>query len=134
MTMILIITTTMRIIEVNPEAIDLIEAQILVDFSEVKICVVEVNAVKTRTKANIKVTATKVIITKVIMAYTITHIEIFNKVIMDNTQVQIFIDNGATPSILPLCVYNKYPILQKYPKTESHSYSYRRRYDSPISG
>ena len=40
---------------------------------------------------------------------------------MDNTQVQIFIDNGATPSSLPLCEYNKYPILQKYPKTESHT-------------
>ena len=31
--------------------------------------------------------------------------------LMDNTQVQIFIDNGATPSILPLSIYNKYPIL-----------------------
>ena len=40
---------------------------------------------------------------------------------MDNTQVEIFIDNGATPSILPLNVYNKYPILQKYPKMESHT-------------
>ena len=40
---------------------------------------------------------------------------------MDNTQEEIFIDNGATPSILPLNVYNKYPILQKYPKTESHT-------------
>ena len=37
------------------------------------------------------------------------------------TQVEIFIDNGATPSILPLSIYNKYPILQKYPKTESHT-------------
>ena len=40
---------------------------------------------------------------------------------MDNTQVEIFIDNGATPSILPLNMYNKYPILQKYPKMESHT-------------
>ena len=39
--MILIITTTMRIIEVNPEAVDLIEAKILDNFSEVKIHVVE---------------------------------------------------------------------------------------------
>ena len=38
---------------------------------------------------------------------------------MDNTQVEIFIDNGATPSILPLNVYNKHPILQKYPKTKA---------------
>ena len=44
--MILIITSTMRIIEINPEAIDLIEAKILDNFSEVKICMVEVNAVK----------------------------------------------------------------------------------------
>ena len=40
---------------------------------------------------------------------------------MDNTEVQIFIDNGATPSILPLSIYNKYSILQKYPKTGSHT-------------
>ena len=45
----------------------------------------------------------------------------FQAKMMDNTQVEIFIDNGATPSILPLNVYNKYPILQKYPKTESHT-------------
>ena len=45
----------------------------------------------------------------------------FQAKLMDNTQVEIFIDNGATPSILPLSVYNKYPILQKYPKTESHT-------------
>ena len=35
----------------------------------------------------------------------------FQLKLMDNTQVQIFIDNGATPSILPLSVYNKCPIL-----------------------
>ena len=45
----------------------------------------------------------------------------FQMKLMDNTQVQIFIDNGATPSILPLSIYNKYPILQKYPKTESYT-------------
>ena len=72
----------MRIIEVNPEAIDLTEAKIQVNFSEVKIHVVEVNAVKTHTKANIRVIAIKVIITKAIMVYIITHIEIFNKVII----------------------------------------------------
>ena len=72
----------MGIIEVNPEAIDLIEAKILVDFSEVKIPMVEVNAVKTDTKANIRVIAIKAIITKAIMVYIITHIEIFNKVII----------------------------------------------------
>ena len=77
---ILIITTTMEIIEVNPEAIDLTEAKILDDFSEVKICVVEVNAVKIHTKANIRVTATKVIINKAIVVYITTHVEIINKV------------------------------------------------------
>ena len=45
----------------------------------------------------------------------------FQAKLMDNTQVEIFIDNGATPSILPLNVYNKYPILQKYQKMESHT-------------
>ena len=45
----------------------------------------------------------------------------FQAKLMDDTQVQIFIDNGATPSILPLSIYNKYPVLQKYPKTESYT-------------
>ena len=36
--------------------------------------------------------------------------------LMDDTPIQVFIDNGATPSILPLSTYNKHPILQKYPK------------------
>ena len=45
----------------------------------------------------------------------------FQAKLMDNTQVEIFIDNGATPSILPLNVYKKHPILQKYLKTESHT-------------
>ena len=45
----------------------------------------------------------------------------FQAKLMDKTQVEIFIDNGAMPSILPLSVYNKYLILQKYPKTEIHT-------------
>ena len=45
----------------------------------------------------------------------------FQAKLMDNTLIEIFIDNGATPSFLPLNVYNKYPILQKYPKMESHT-------------
>ena len=45
----------------------------------------------------------------------------FQAKLMDNTHVEIFIDGGATPSILPLSVYNKYPMLQKYPRTESHT-------------
>ena len=39
--------------------------------------------------------------------------------LMDNTPMQVFIDNGATPSILPLSTYKKHPILQKYPTTKS---------------
>ena len=62
----------MRITEVNLEAIDLTEAKILVNFSEVKIHMVEVNAIKTHTRANIRVIAIKAIITKAIMVYTIT--------------------------------------------------------------
>ena len=45
----------------------------------------------------------------------------FQAKLMDNTQVEIFIDNGAIPSILPLSIYHKYPILQKYPRMESHT-------------
>ena len=39
--------------------------------------------------------------------------------LMDDTPIQVFIDNGATPSILPLSTYKKHPILQKYPTTKS---------------
>ena len=38
---------------------------------------------------------------------------------MDVTPIKVFIDNGATPSILPLSTYKKHPILQKYPTTKS---------------
>ena len=44
---------------------------------------------------------------------------IFPAQLMDNTPIQDFINNGATPSILPLSTYNKHPVLQKYPKTKS---------------
>ena len=82
----------MRIIEVNPEAIDLIEAKVLDKFSEVKICVVEDNTIKIHTKANIRVTITKVIITKVIVVYITTHVEITNKVtIMANLEVEAMV-------------------------------------------
>ena len=45
----------------------------------------------------------------------------FQAKLMDETQVQIFIDNGAMPSILLLSTYNKYPLLRVYPKTESNT-------------
>ena len=34
----------------------------------------------------------------------------FTTNLMNDTPIEIFIDNGATPSILPLCTYNKFPI------------------------
>ena len=40
-----------------------------------------------------------------------------NGMFTTNTPVEIFIDNGATPSILPLHTYNKFFILHTYPKT-----------------
>ena len=43
---------------------------------------------------------------------------------MDETQVQIFIDNGATPFILLLSTYNKYPLLRMYPNTVSNTPSH----------
>ena len=72
----------MRIIEVNLEDVDLTEDKIQVNLSEVKIHVVEANAIKIHTKANIKTTAIKVIITKVIEVYIITHAETSNRVII----------------------------------------------------
>ena len=69
-----------------------IEAKILDDFSEVKICVVESDALKIHTKANIRVTITKVIITKEIVVYITTHIEIINKVtIMANLEAEAMV-------------------------------------------
>ena len=44
----------------------------------------------------------------------------FTAKLMNDTSIEIFIDNRATPSILPLCTYNKFPILHTYPKTESN--------------
>ena len=45
----------------------------------------------------------------------------FTAKLMNDTPVEILIDNGATPSILPLHTYNKFPILHTYPKTESNT-------------
>ena len=45
----------------------------------------------------------------------------FTTKLMNDTPIEIFIDNGATPSILPLRTYNKYPILHTYLKTESNT-------------
>ena len=45
----------------------------------------------------------------------------FSTKLMNDTPIEMFIDNGATPSILPLCTYNKFPILHMYPKTENNT-------------
>ena len=45
----------------------------------------------------------------------------FTAKLMNDTPIEIFIDNSATPSILPLCIYNIFPILHIYPKTESNT-------------
>ena len=45
----------------------------------------------------------------------------FTAKLMNDTPIEIFIDNGATPSILPSCTYNKFPILHTYPKTKSNT-------------
>ena len=48
-------------------------------------------------------------------------IGMFTTKLMNDTPIKIFIDNGATPSILPLHTYNKFPILHTYPKTKSNT-------------
>ena len=45
----------------------------------------------------------------------------FTAKLMNDTPIEIFIDNGATPSILPLHTYNRFPILHMYPRTESNT-------------
>ena len=45
----------------------------------------------------------------------------FTAKLMNNIPIEIFIDNGDTPSILPLCTYNKFTILHTYPETESNT-------------
>ena len=71
----------MRIIEVNPEDTDPIEAKMQVVSSEAKIFMAEVKEIRTHTKANIKMMAIKAIITRAIEDFIITHIEIFPRVI-----------------------------------------------------
>ena len=56
----------MRIIEVNPDVIDPIEAKIHDVPLEAKISVAKVKEIRTYTKAYIKITAIKAIITRVI--------------------------------------------------------------------
>ena len=81
--------TIMRIIEVNPEVVDPIEAKIQDIPLEAKISMAEVKEIRTHTKANIEMTAIKAIITRVIEDFIIIHIENFLKVIAtDNLEVE----------------------------------------------
>ena len=52
----------------------------------------------------------------------------FTTKLMNDTPIEIFIDNGATPSILPLHTYNKFPILHNTLKPKA-TLLYRRRPD-----
>ena len=78
---ILTIITIMRIIEVNPEVVDPIQAKIQVISSEAKIFMAEANEIKIYTKANIRMMAIKAIITRAIKDFIITHVEISPRVI-----------------------------------------------------
>ena len=71
----------MRIIGANPEVIDPIEDKIQNIPLEVRISVTEVKEIRTHTKANIKMMAIKVIITRVIKDFIIIHVEVSLKVI-----------------------------------------------------
>ena len=79
----------MRIIEVNLEAVDPIEAKIQDIPLEAKIFMAEVKEIRTHTKANTNMMAIKAIITRVIKDFIIIHIELSLKVItMDNLEVE----------------------------------------------
>ena len=79
---ILAIITIMRIKGANPEVIDPIEDKIQDVPLEVKIFMAEVKEIRKHTKANIKMTVIKVIITRVIEDFIIIHVETSLKVIV----------------------------------------------------
>ena len=86
---ILTIIIIMRTIEVNLEDVDPTEAKIWVDLLEATIHMAEVNKIRTHTKANIKMTVIKAILTRAIKDFIITHAEIFLRVIaMANLEVE----------------------------------------------
>ena len=93
---ILTIIIITRTIKVNLEDVDHIEAKIQVNFSEAIIHVAEVNKTRTHTKANIKMTAIKAIITRAIENFIITHAGIFLRVIaMPNLEVEAMAEAEA---------------------------------------
>ena len=92
-----------EIIEVNPEDTDPIEAKIQVIPLEAKNFVAEVKEIRTHTKANIKMTAITAIITRAIKDFTITHVEIFLRVIaMANLEVEAVAKAEASRSIVAM--------------------------------
>ena len=108
----------MRIIEVNLEDVDLTETKIQVKFSEVKIHVVEVNAIKIHIKANMRTIAIQVIITKVIMVYITTHTEIFNRaIIMANSEAEAM----AVAGVITMDAVMKGPIIEATTTTNTIS-------------
>ena len=76
----------MRIIGASPEVVDPIEDKIQDVPLEVTIFVVEVKEIRTHTKANIKTTVIKAIITRVTEDFIIIHVEISLKVIVTVNQ------------------------------------------------
>ena len=70
---------------------------------------VEVNTIKIHTKANIKTTASKVIITKVIKVYIITHAEISNRlIIMANLEAETMV----VAEVITMAVVTAGPIIE----------------------
>ena len=99
----------MRIIEVNPEAVDAIEAKMQDVPLEAKISMAEVKEIRTHTKGNIKMMAIKAIITRVIEDFIITHVETFLKVIaMDNLEVEVM----AKAEVIIAAVVTVGPIIE----------------------
>ena len=99
----------MRIIEVNPEVVDPIEAKMQDIPLEAKISMAEVKKTRTHTKANIKMMAIKAIITRVIEDFIITHVETFLKVIAtDNLEVEVM----AKAEVIITAVVTVGPIIE----------------------
>ena len=99
----------MRITEVNPEAVDPIEAKMLDVPLEAKISMADVKEIRTHTKVNIKMMAIKAIITREIKDFIITHIETFLKVIdMDNLEVEVM----AEAEVIIAAVVTVGPIIE----------------------
>ena len=116
--MILTIIIVLRIIEANLEDVDPTEAKIQVISLEAKISMAEVNEIRTHTKANIKIMAIKVIITRALEVFIITHAEICNRVIITAkleaeavAEVEAIIVAAASPIIEVILTTNTISIM-----------------------